>query len=460
VDRLNRAPPEHEPARGDRDERDDAAAMPLPLQLDLPVAPGADPAGRPSLAAPGPRDRRPPGPAIARAAAAATVAAATLGLLAAWVLPWYVRRECVEAAATHGITLSVDQVKIDTAGFRLLGVDATADAMPGVRARAPEVEVTTRGLRPDRMTVRGAELALAGRAGALEAAFARWRASPAGGQAGQWAPASVLVDGARLTWQGASGQDARVEAADVRAELAWIERGLQLRARSDRVSLHVGGAALGPWRVDVDRDADGARLRVALDPDVPEACTVLVVGDGERWTSIDVSVPRSPLSHLGLASADDRTDRPPGEHGDDVQAELTAHYVALGPSRADVSLRGGLYGVEAPALASRRLDVTWEGVARGNPAAGVEIKKARLAVGPLEGPLTGTLKAFDDGFRLDLAWAAGPVPCAALRAGAPSRGGAASASLMLTLDSRDLGAGAPVKIDFRPELDCGAPPRP
>jgi hypothetical protein len=100
-------------------------------------------------------------------------------------------------------------------------------------------------------------------------------------------------------------------------------------------------------------------------------------------------------------------------------------------------------------------------------------------VGALVGSLTGTLKAFDDGFRIDLAWAGGPVPCAAFMAPlgtaapfldpvlrklaqstlakSPRIGRGVSARVMLTFDSRDLGA---TKVDFQPEVACGPAPLP
>jgi hypothetical protein len=86
------------------------------------------------------------------------------------------------------------------------------------------------------------------------------------------------------------------------------------------------------------------------------------------------------------------------------------------------------------------------------------------------GPLTGTLKSFDDGFRLDLGWAAGPVPCAAfaralglgqpfdigyallqLARSAHAVDGHVSAAAMLSLDSRSLSAS---KLEFTPEIKC------
>ncbi len=82
------------------------------------------------------------------------------------------------------------------------------------------------------------------------------------------------------------------------------------------------------------------------------------------------------------------------------------------------------------------------------------------------------MKTYVDGFRIDLAWHAGPVPCAAfdaplgpgqpfdiayqLRKLAESAGltrlkGDVSASATLAFDSRDLGATA---VTFEPKTTC------
>jgi len=87
----------------------------------------------------------------------------------------------------------------------------------------------------------------------------------------------------------------------------------------------------------------------------------------------------------------------------------------------------------------------------------------------------GTLKTYLDGFRVDLAWAAGPVPCTAFdappgatqpldiayqlrklvkqgdSAGVARISGVLSVRATLTFDTRDLGA---TTLGFAPEATC------
>ena len=94
--------------------------------------------------------------------------------------------------------------------------------------------------------------------------------------------------------------------------------------------------------------------------------------------------------------------------------DATVHYATQGASRADATLKGGVHGIEAPP-APRAIDVSWEGAVAGDLRAGVDVKQARLAIGPLVGGVKGTFKRFDDGFRVDLAWNAGPSAVRRLR---------------------------------------------
>jgi hypothetical protein len=433
----------------------------LPLQLQLPAA--QRPPERP--------ERRRPGVAAGRwRSVGGAIGLAALAVVAglcvfAFALPWYVRRQCIEEADAHGITLAIADVKIGAGGFRLLDVKATVAEIAGAGAAAPEVEVETAGLRPQKLSARGVELTLDGAWGAVTSAFAAWRASAHGGQGGAWAPSSLIVDGSRVVWRGPVGDNARVEAANVHLEATW-KGGLQsVHGSSDSVKVDVPGGVLGPWRVDLDRAPGTSRVRVALDPGVPDACTVLVVGNDEAVTSFDAVVPRSPLARLGIPSP------LVGLSGDGLQLDVAIHYALRSAARAEFAAKCGLHGVEAPGV-PKRLDLAWEAAATGNPREGIDLKQARLSVGPLVGAVRGTLKTFLDGFRIDLAWKAGPVPCAAFdappAAGQPSDiatelrklarstglarvSGDVSADGTLTFDSRDLGATA---VGFAPVTTC------
>jgi hypothetical protein len=450
---------------------------PLPLRLERPLPPPV--AGDERRTA-----RHAPRAALLRRGfvARALVGAGALVLLGvaivAWVLPLYVRHQCIAAAAAQGIVLSIESATIDAEGFRLGGVRAAIADVPGLSAQVPEVRVQTSRLRARSVSMRSAELTLEGTWGHVGAALATWRAKAGAKDADDWLPASLLIEDSRVAWQGVIGENAHVDASAVHLEMTWRVREPELHLRSDRVVVKVPGGALGPWRIDFDSLPPGgevagdrspvpasSRLRLALDPGVPDASTVVVLANGERTTSVDVSVPRSPVSRLGVPAA------LVGLRGKDLQLEASAHYAASGPKRADARTQGGIYGIEAQGMPVP-IDVSWQVVAGGAPGTGLDLSVGRLAVGPLVGGLTGMLKPFDDGFRIDLAWKAGPVPCKAFDTARPSQSpfdigyelrklaeatgltkidGEVSARGSLAFDSRDL---AMARFDFTPDAHC------
>jgi hypothetical protein len=397
-----------------------------------------------------------------------SVATAIVVAAIVYVLPWYVRGRCMDEAQTHAVTLVIDQVKVDVgSGFRLLGVTATTADVPGARLAAPEVDVETKWLKPSKVIAKGIELTLAGRWSTVAAALDAWLSGSRGLHGPGWTSVAPLItDGSRIVWVGPVGENARVEAAGVHADISWPDSGgAVLHASSDNVRVTVPSGVLGPWRLDVDRGSASTRVCVGLDPGVPNSCTVLVVGNAEATTDVQVALPRSPIARLGIPA------RLLGVAGHDLQIDANIHYAALGAARADVTAKGGLHGIESRGI-PRPFDVAWDATAGGDPRSGIDVKQARLAVGPLVGNVRGMLKRFDDGFRVDLAWKAAAVPCAAfeaplspsqpfdiayeLRKLAQSTGmakvsGSVSAEGMFAFDSRDLGA---TSVTFSPEVKC------
>jgi hypothetical protein len=156
--------------------------------------------------------------------------------------------------------------------------------------------------------------------------------------------------------------------------------------------------------------------------------------------------------------------------GSQVEVEASAHYAATRAGRpSSATAKGALHGVAFGAV-PRPLDVTWDIVVHGDGDA-IGLTKARVAVGPLAGDVHGTLASAAQGFRADLTWQAGPVPCTAfdtapepmqpdlgyaLRRLAQDTGlatirGDVRAIATLGFDSRDPGA---TTFRFTPQATC------
>ncbi len=379
-------------------------------------------------------------------------------------IPWFVHRAVVDAAAEHGVTLTVQSVEMRMTGFSLQGIEASADAVHGVHLAAPEMDVQMNGVTPQRVTLHGAELLINGRYAAVTSEIDRFLMSEAGTPGGAWSPKSLVIEGSRVAWQGLAGDGVGIQAAGLHLEATWPEADHPAwHATSDPVTVVVPHGTLGPWRVDVERSSGAARVRVAFDPGVPDSSWLVILGDDKAIASLDLVVPRSPLARLGI---------PPALLGltGDLQLAATAHYVALG-ARTTATCSGGVYGAKAADL-PRPIDLVWEGSAAGAAGGALDVKAGRLAVGPLTGAVRGTVKPFDDGFRLDLGWSAAPVPCSAFDApldptrpfdigyelrqlaqgvGVAKVSGTVSARASLAFDSRDLAGSS---VTFAPDVTC------
>jgi hypothetical protein len=450
-----------EPARSPFEN--DRSSKPLALQLELPAAmpaPAASTASEERASFAG-RARRHLGLALALVAVAITAVVAAV----VWLLPRYVRRVCIQQAGDHGIALTIDDVSIRTSGFVLHGVTASLDDLPDARVEVPAITVQTRGFTPDKLAASEMEIAIRGRWAGIDAALERWRAREQGGAGGGWAPSSIVLDGSRLVWSGALGDQVRVEAAGLHFDVAWAGPTPVVHATSSLVTLVVPAGTLGPWRVDIDREPGLARARVALDPAVPETSTLLLVGNDQEATAVDIAIPRSPLARLGV------TPSLIGLKGQ-PQVAVDLHWVPFSAKATAVATsHGGIYGITIDGI-PQPIDITWDVRASGESGV-ADLKQSKVAVGPLVGPVKGTLKTYADGFRVDAAWSAGPVPCAAFDtpaggAGAPldfayqlrklaqSAGltaltGTVSASAMLIFDTREIGA---TTLSFTPTTTC------
>jgi hypothetical protein len=444
------------------------AHKPLPLQLELPSR-IEEPKAAVAVAPPPPRRRWTlPAPGrVRRAAIALALTSALATALVLYALPRYLRAQCIEDALRHGLVLTIEDVKLYGSGFRLLGIAASALDVPDARLVAPEVEIETSFFRPRKVTAKGAELTLQGRWSTIASALEKWGTTLQSASGVDWKSVAPLftVGNSRVVWLGPIGENARFEASGVGADVNWVHGGATVHMASENVLLVVPAGTLGPWRLDVDRTPTSSRVCIALDPGVAGACTLLAVSDEDNLTGLDVVLPRSPLDRLGIPAA------LLGLHGKQLQLDTRIHYGALGAAKAEVSAKGGLHGIDVPVL-PQPFDVSWELAAAGDPRTGIDLKQGRVAVGPLVGGLHGTLKKFEDGFRVDSSWQAGPVPCSAFTAplgpgqpfdiayqlrklaeaaGLTKVAGNVAARAMLIIDSRDLGA---IALEFTPDVHC------
>lgn len=327
-------------------------------------------------------------------------------------LPGCLRRKCVEAAASRGVVLTVGDVRLGAGRFSLVDVSATSPELPGMGAKANELELEVAGLDVTKISAHGAELVVDGSYEQVAASIAKFRAAHKGalpGDAhGAGAPsARIVLDGTHLVWTRAFGEHVKLDALELRADVGKKGADDDVHVVSPHVLIDFDGAKVGPWRVTHDREGLEARSRIGFDPQLPDGPNALFVANGDRVSTVDVTIARTQLANVGVAP--ELLGLP---SGGSTQVEANIHFGAPLPNRAEARAAVGLYAIKIGSVPTP-LDAKLDLQIAGDPASGADVKKGTLAVGPLSGSVVGVLKVFDDGMRIDLGWKAGPLPCSA-----------------------------------------------
>ncbi len=357
----------------------------------------------------------PAAPASIARRSATLAGAIAIGFLAAGVarvsIPGYAKRRAIAAAAARGVSVTIDDATGGFGSVTFHGVAASVLDVPGTRATASELEIELRWLRPERATLRHAEVSIDGAFSRTLALATLWfEGHGARGSAEDGEGVRVVVPSAHVLWSHAFGEDGEIEAAEVTGDLvpaASARVGDEFQLTTSKLTLRSKAGAIGPWRVDLERDVDALNARIAFDPPVPDGPRARVTRMRTGKTSIDVNVPRSPLYRIGL---------PPAvlAHFHEVpdQAELALHYVRTPDDRVDAGFAATLFGFHAPPFAGP-VDVKIAGSVAGGAPGPLELQGGTLFIGPVRATLAGPV-VFADSVRGTLTWKAAPIPCAQL----------------------------------------------
>jgi hypothetical protein len=370
-------------------------------------------------------------------------------------LPIMLRSRCISMAAERGVTLTIDHVDIGLGDIRLIKMTFALDGVRQLTAHADDAEVTLSGFAPSNAMVHGLTVSIDGPVEDVQKSLDTWRAARA--KAAEASPQTsseqkISFAQGHVTWTRAFGQSAKLDAPDATGEIEAVAG--SLRVTADHLTLGAGTATLGPWRTTLERDAQGTRTNIELDPVVHGGPSILYVRSPAGTISISSKIPRSPLSRLGFPAK--------------------ALHLGSDPSvEAQISFEEGLGGAATFVTSIQLSNTVFSGVpldvalqlrAVGDVTKGLDVKEGTLTAGPLVASLSGTMKVFDDGVRLTLAWTARPETCAEMgkqlaaqalgglgkQLGTLAQGlggvvglrvtGNAVASGLITLDSRDVSA--------------------
>jgi serine/threonine-protein kinase len=338
------------------------------------------------------------------------------------LLPMIVRDRIIANAREGGVELTVESVGIGFGGVSVRGITAKIQGVPGADLRADEIFAT--GMSGKEIRVRGLDVKLDGQASdvvpGLLGSYERNRARLAGTATD---PRKIVIVSAHVAWHGVLGEGTSIEAGDVGGELE--SRGVgaeEIRASVGRFDVKTKRTTFGPWASTFERSTGTSRLRVLLDPPVPEGPSALVVWSKDTPARVTLRVQRSPLARLGIRPAELGL---PADPGTEIEVKLEG---GQSPStRIEGTGRLDLFAVRLKGLKGP-VDVKLEGAASGPNGKPLELEKTTVTLGPFLANVSGTITPTDLGFRLDAAWRTTPISCEKLaRAEAKSMGPVAAA---------------------------------
>ncbi len=357
----------------------------------------------------------------AKLAIAATVLVA-VAVVVMLFLPRIVRDRIVASAREAGVDLTIERVGIGVSGVALHGITAKVQRVPGAFVTVEEIYAV--GFSAREVRVRGLEVKLEGHVSEVGPALLqlyednRGRLAGGGGEARK-----VSIVSARLAWSGVLGEGSRLDASEVGTDFESRSAGAEdIRATLGRFEVKTARTVLGPWAASFERSPSSSRLRLLLDPPVPDGPSALLVWSKTSPHHLTVKIPRSPLARLGLRPDDLGL---PADPGTELEVKLEGGQSHT--TRTEGSGRVDLYGARLRGLKGP-VDLKIEGSASGLPGKPIDLEKTTATIGPFTANVTGTITPSDTGFRLDAAWRTLPIPCEKLvRAEAKSMGAIAAA---------------------------------
>ncbi|WP_394847680.1 serine/threonine protein kinase [Pendulispora brunnea] len=377
---------------------------PLPLE-DIPSAPETAPAipevmpalyadTEPQFDARVPNTRR-------QFVIAAVFALLTLGLLTL-LLPVFVKRSYVRAAAQRGIALHVDSVDLSFQGVRLLGCAATFPGMPGLEVRAKALDFAAAEGGTHALTVEQPEIALDGAyVPTLDALELYLEKHPL--PEGDSGLDRMTVQGGQLAWTKAFGENTRLELEGIRGEMMRANErhlGQDYTFEAERIGVQTPVGSFGPWRGALTHTAASLVANVTLGTDAGEPSTATYMEQGVdgpgSMTTFEAKIPRSAVDRLGIPKS-----LLGAAPKDALQIEGTVRGVRE-HAKFEVQSAFALHG---------STNVRFQGRVLGNPHGALEIDGGVLTYGAFRGRLWGGATFVHDGFRIEGAWKSAPRPC-------------------------------------------------
>jgi serine/threonine-protein kinase len=349
--------------------------------------------------------------------------------------PFLAKRNVQASLQAEGIHAEIDEVDLlsQIGSMRLVGATFTSPDVPGVTVHAKEVVVALDGnLSPTAITLRDADVSIDASYNNVLDSLDGWAKKHATTTPTGFPDTltHLRIESAHVKWSQISGAGTIVEAKSLVLDMPRTQGrplGADFMMNPTSVNVTAWGVTAGPWLLDVKRDGKTLKAHLAFDQTQPMTYFMDVSSD-EVATTVDLRVPKAKPSELGL-----KPESFGGTPTDAVVVDATLHAVVT-KDKLDASGNTTVEALRAPngPPGTFSFDARLSG-----PRTGTELLEPHFALGLGPSVPTGKVVAAADGISLKLT-----VPLAI-----KCDEGARSATVTVSLDSRNLGAAT---VDFAP----------
>ena len=330
-----------------------------------------------------------------------------LGFIVLFAVPSIAKSRAVGTAREAGFDMTVEDVSVGLSTVTLRNVKLKAIKVPNVTGSADEIHI--KGFSIKEMRVTGLAFTVEGPPSDWEMGLGlmlqenrvRFAGTPT-------APKKYVIANGRVAWKGPNG--AGFEANGLGVTIDTKGNGLEeVHGSVDKTFYRTGKTALGPWGTSFDVTASSSRLRVALDPAVPDGPSLMIVTSATAPAQITANIGRSTFANLGL---DPQALGLPADGSTEIEAKI----VGTATPDGKVALGGpiSLWGLKVKDV-PKPLDVKANVSVSGALGSTLDIDQtSTISFGPFVAGLSGTVTAKDGNVRVDVLAKATPIPCATL----------------------------------------------
>jgi hypothetical protein len=260
-------------------------------------------------------------------------------------------------------------------------------------------------------------------------AYSRWKHAHAVPPDKSGALRTITLDSGHLVWTRPFGDQTTLEIENITGAIDRTEGrplGDDYLVSAPIAFLTTSSGKLGPWLVKVERADRLDRATVSFDPSGASRAQVVVTVKDGSVVSIFGSVPRTPLTQLGIGALDIHQDQPVFVQGD------AQYSVSPGPHVA-AHLHLGVAGLRVNSSMTPTdgdIDLKFD----GDPKLPLDLVDSVITVGAFRARATGALNLGDGFIHGEMGWKGGTVRCAG------AGGGEQSLATTLRFDTHNLDA--------------------